>query len=355
LTPERFQKAVLDWFDQHGRKDLPWQKAINPYRVWVSEIMLQQTQVGTVIPYFERFMAAFPDVRALAAADQDDVLHLWTGLGYYARARNLHKAAKQVVTDHGGHFPDHVEGLMALPGIGRSTAGAIASISMDQRAPILDGNVKRVLTRFHAIEGWPGERAVEKQLWGLAERYTPQTRVADFTQAMMDLGATLCTRRRPDCPRCPLGGHCIARAEGEPERYPFSKPKKDKPVRETVMLILTDRDGHVLLEQRPPSGIWGGLWSFPETDRPEPEALLARLGLQEHSREPLRGFRHTFSHYHLEIRPLKVHIRTAGAAVADDSHAWVHPDDPGARGLAAPVKRLLRQLAQPESQQSLFQ
>src|SRR5690606_25530174 len=199
-----------------GRKDLPWQQHITPYRVWVSEIMLQQTQVSTVIPYFERFMARFPDVQALASAPTDDVLHLWTGLGYYARARNLHKAARAVVSEHGGEFPRDIEALTTLPGIRRSTAGAIASISMDLRAPILDGNVKRVLTRFAAVSGWPVERAVEQRLWDIAEALTPSQRLRDYTLVMMDLGATLCTRRNPDRPACPLHRHCLAHAQGNP-------------------------------------------------------------------------------------------------------------------------------------------
>ncbi len=208
MTPEQFQHSILDWFDQHGRHDLPWQQAQTPYRVWVSEIMLQQTQVATVIPYFQRFMARFPDVGALAAAEQDEVLHLWTGLGYYARARNLHKAARLVVNNWGGEFPQTLEGMESLPGIGRSTAGAILAMACGIRAPILDGNVKRVLARYACVEGWPGQTAVQKQLWALAEEYTPSRRVGDYTQAMMDLGATLCTRSKPACVLCPLQLDC---------------------------------------------------------------------------------------------------------------------------------------------------
>ena len=226
MQPTQFQRAVLAWFDQHGRKDLPWQRDLSPYRVWVSEVMLQQTQVATVIPYFERFMAAFPRVEALARADIDAVLHLWTGLGYYARARNLHRAAQLVVSDYQGRFPTELEPLQALPGVGRSTAGAILSIACGGRAPILDGNVKRVLSRCFAVPGWYGQGAVAKRLWALAESYTPSERVADYTQAMMDLGATLCSRARPQCPRCPLQGSCLAWAAGEPQRYPESRPRK---------------------------------------------------------------------------------------------------------------------------------
>ena len=213
-TPETFAARVLEWFDQHGRKDLPWQRDTTPYRVWVSEIMLQQTQVKTVIPYFERFMAALPQVQALAEAPEDRVLHLWTGLGYYARARNLHRSAQRVARELDGQFPETLAGLCDLPGVGRSTAGAILSIALGQRASILDGNVKRVLARYHRVEGWPGRSAVHQSLWDIAEQYTPAERCADYSQAIMDLGATLCTRSKPACDDCPLRGDCEARLHG---------------------------------------------------------------------------------------------------------------------------------------------
>ena len=232
-----FSDRVLHWFDAHGRKHLPWQQQISAYRVWVSEIMLQQTQVTTVIGYFERFMQRFPDVVTLANAPQDDVLHLWTGLGYYARARNLHKAAQQIATDHGGEFPQTLEQVMALPGIGRSTAGAILSIACGKSHPILDGNVKRVLARYYAIEGWPGKRAVEDTLWQHATENTPATRTNHYTQAMMDLGAMICTRSKPACDKCPLQSDCIAYAQGKQNEYPGKKPKKTLPVKSTVMWI----------------------------------------------------------------------------------------------------------------------
>jgi A/G-specific adenine glycosylase len=354
MSPETFQRAVLDWFDEHGRKDLPWQRDITPYRVWVSEIMLQQTRVATVIPYFLRFMERFPTVEDLAAAQRDEVLHLWTGLGYYARARNLHKAAIEVVASHDGRFPQQVEALACLPGIGRSTAGAIAAISMGIRAPILDGNVKRVLTRFHAIEGWPGRTAVERKLWDIAEQHTPENRVSDYTQAMMDLGATLCTRTRPDCGTCPLATHCVAHARGNMASYPSPKPKKQLPVKETVMLLLTDYQGRVLLEQRPPAGIWGGLWSFPEVDHENALApALEQRGLRERERQWLAPFRHTFSHYHLHISPLVVQV-SHGGGIREGAGAWIRPSRPGRRGLAAPVKKLLGFLQRPDHQGQLF-
>ena len=344
MSPDEFAHRVLGWYDLHGRKDLPWQQGMTPYRVWVSEIMLQQTQVATVIPYFARFMDAMPSVEALADASDDEVLHLWTGLGYYSRARNLHKAAKLVVREHAGEFPRSVEELMALPGIGRSTAGAVASLSMGIRAPILDGNVKRVLARFGAVEGWSGEKAVHDRLWRMAERYTPQNRVQHYTQAMMDLGATLCTRSKPSCLLCPVRDGCEGRMLGEPTRFPSSKPRKVLPVRQCVMPLLLNEAGDVWLQRRPPTGLWGGLWCPPQLD--DQEALSAWLQGQpmaiEHS-EPLPALRHTFSHFHLDIQPvlLRVHM-SAGVAEADQ--VWYNLRQPSRLGLAAPVKKLLKQV-----------
>jgi len=259
-----FSTSVLNWFAEHGRKNLPWQHDKTPYRVWVSEIMLQQTQVSTVIPYFEKFMASFPSLAALAAAPEDDVLAHWSGLGYYARARNLHKCAKLAVSNYGGVLPQALDELVAMPGIGRSTAGAILSLALGQPTPILDGNVKRVLARYFAVDGWPGKSDVLKQLWHISETVTPVKSTDSFNQAMMDLGATLCTRSRPACVRCPLASDCQARALGEPTRFPGKKPKKITPVKTTIMLALANADGAYLLERRPPSGIWGSLWSLPE-------------------------------------------------------------------------------------------
>ena len=346
MTPAQFRKAVLGWYDQHGRKDLPWQQDISPYRVWVSEIMLQQTQVSTVIPYFERFMQRFPNVGALAATPIDEVLHHWTGLGYYARARNLHKAAVQVAENFNGRFPEDVDALISLPGIGRSTAGAIASISMGLRAPILDGNVKRVLSRFYAIPGWPGERAVEQELWQAAEALTPKTRLREYSQVMMDLGATLCTRSKPRCGDCPLQRHCAAHARGEETAFPGRKPGKTLPVRQTLMLLLERGDGQLLLEQRPPSGLWGGLWSLPQVDSDSDiQAALRQRGLRAAGTTTLPAFRHTFSHFHLDIQPLHLRVRPASAVAESASQRWVPPQRPGRLGLAAPVKKLLTRFA----------
>ncbi len=346
MTPEQFQQQLLGWFDRHGRKTLPWQQSITPYRVWLSEVMLQQTQVATVIPYFERFIATFPSVEALAHADIDRVLHLWTGLGYYARGRNLHKAAQRVVDQHAGIFPNTLEQLQALPGVGRSTAGAILSIALRIPTPILDGNVKRVLARFHALEGWSGQSAVQQQLWLLSERYTPQLRCADYTQAIMDLGATLCRRSKPECERCPLQAGCQARALGVQQLFPYPKPKKVLPVKQCWMLILRDQPGRVLLQQRPPVGLWGGLWCLPEFDSREAlQAYVDGANSASQALQVLPEFRHTFSHFHLQIRPVVARAEGGWAAgVAESKDCWYDLDRPLELGLAAPVKRLLSQL-----------
>jgi len=346
--PAPFTTLVLDWFDQHGRKDLPWQRGITPYRVWVSEIMLQQTQVRTVIPYFERFMATFPDVMALAQAPEDEVLHLWTGLGYYARARNLHSTAKIVAHDFDGAFPDTLEGLGKLPGIGRSTAGAILSIAFGQRASILDGNVKRVLARYHRVDGWPGQTAVHQRLWDIAERYTPNKRCADYTQAMMDLGATLCTRSAPDCESCPLATGCEARAAGDQLQFPGKKPRRALPVKSTCFLVARNREDEIWLEKRPASGIWGGLWCFPEGEDPgaAPAYSLDCWGVEPDGVEILPGFRHTFSHYHLDITPVVFRINSPRGGVGEVTRQrWYNLRQPPQIGLAAPVAALLEELA----------
>jgi len=351
MKQDDFSHRLLSWFQQHGRKELPWQQSPTPYRVWVSEIMLQQTQVATVIPYFDRFMARFPDINALAEADQDEVLHLWTGLGYYARGRNLHKAARQIRDECGGKFPTELEQVMALPGIGRSTAGAILSLSMGQRHAILDGNVKRVLTRHYAIAGWPGTPAVEKQLWQLAEQHTPAQACAAYTQAIMDLGATVCRRSKPLCPLCPQQQSCEALGQGVQNQLPSPRPKKQLPTRITTMLMLSGGEGRVLLQQRPPTGIWGGLWSFPQLDQDNPsDAKIRRwckeaLGHQASITERWPVLRHTFSHFHLEIEPVRLQCKKTLARIAEHNTTWYVPAAPAALGLAAPVKQLLSQLS----------
>lgn len=354
MSPQKFDfaQAVLAWFDQHGRKHLPWQQNTTPYRVWVSEIMLQQTQVSTVIPYYERFMSAFPTVQALAAAPADEVMHLWTGLGYYARARNLHKAAQVLVDKHGGEFPATVEEVAELPGIGLSTAGAVISLSRQQRAVILDGNVKRVLARFHAVEGVPTETAAQKELWAHAEAHTPQARVHHYNQAMMDLGATLCTRSKPACLLCPLQSACVAHARHEETAYPRKKASKATPEKSAWFLLLVNAAGEVLLQQRPPAGIWGGLWSLPEypqedgVDEAALKTLLTReWGLKKPRAEiwPERG--HTFSHYHLRIHPVLVTVPELTHS-AEAPTLWCKLGTTPPVGLPAPIKALLEELGQ---------
>lgn len=348
-SPETFAARVLHWFDQHGRKDLPWQRNTSPYRVWVSEIMLQQTQVKTVIPYFERFMEAFPDVLALALAPEDEVLHRWTGLGYYARARNLHRAARQIANELGGQFPDTLDGLCVLPGVGRSTAGAILSIAFGRRASILDGNVKRVLARYHRVQGWPGQSAVHQQLWDIAEQYTPAQRCADYTQAMMDLGATLCTRSSPACTICPLATGCEALLHGDQRDYPGRKPRRALPVKSSFFLIVRSSAGEIWLEKRPSSGIWGGLWCFPEIDAPETgrQRCLDWWGVEPAQLAVQPGFRHTFSHYHLDITPVVAELNaTPHAVMAASGQLWYNLRQPPQIGLAAPVAALLAKLAE---------
>ncbi len=347
--PDDFAARVLDWFDRAGRKGLPWQRDPTPYRVWVSEIMLQQTQVQTVIPYFERFVGRFPDVVALAEAPLDAVLHLWSGLGYYARARNLHRAARQVRDRHAGVFPADLEAVAALPGVGRSTAGAILSLALGQRQPILDGNVKRVLARHFAVAGWPGRAAVAKRLWQLAETLTPDQRAGNYNQAMMDLGATLCARSAPDCPSCPLLPSCVAHREGAVGDYPGRKPAKALPIRAVQLLLVRDGVGRVLLERRPPAGIWGGLWSLPQLDLAgDPLAWCSDRQLGDGARVTSHGpvRRHTFSHFRLDMHPVEIRLEQPGLRALDgDGIVWYKPDDPDAFGLAAPIRQLLADLA----------
>jgi len=343
LPAEQFSAAILNWYDTHGRKDLPWQQHKTPYRVWVSEIMLQQTQVTTVIPYYQAFMRRFPDVVALADADQDEVLHHWTGLGYYARARNLHKAARQIRDSHGGQFPQQFDQVLALPGIGRSTAGAVLSLALGQHWPILDGNVKRVLCRFFAIDGWPGLKPVEQQLWQQAGRLTPATRVEHYNQAMMDIGATLCRRGQPDCGACPLAEHCQAHLQGRQRQLPASRPKKTLPVKGTTMVLLRWQHA-LLLIQRPPTGLWGGLWCFPELDHHQNLApWLSAQGIGEYRQMELKGFRHTFSHFHLDIRPLLVDVQRwdGGQVMEAAGQLWYNIHRPASVGLAAATRKLL--------------
>lgn len=344
---ESFSDQLLTWFDHAGRKDLPWQKDNSPYHVWLSEIMLQQTQVNTVIPYYLRFTQAFPNIELLAKASIDDVLALWTGLGYYARARNLHKTAVIVVELHQGNMPADLDDLIALPGIGRSTAGAIMALGHHQRFPILDGNVKRVLTRYAAIEGWPGNKVVENKLWHYAEDLLPQHRFADYIQAQMDLGATLCTRSKPNCFECPINSDCKAFAQGTPTQYPTPKPKRIIPSRQTHWIVAQSSTGKLLLEQRDMQGIWGGLWSFPEskTATAVHEHCQCNTNFSPITTQPLDTIKHVFSHFKLDIYPHLIQCKANLNHVADNSKLkWYKIDEALQLGLPAPVKLLIQSL-----------
>jgi A/G-specific adenine glycosylase len=383
-----FSNALLTWFDQHGRKNLPWQKNKSSYSVWISEIMLQQTQVATVIPYYDTFMRRFPSVSDLANAPVDEVLHLWTGLGYYARARNLHKAAQQVRDLHAGKFPITFDEVIALPGIGRSTAAAVLSLSLNQAYAIMDGNVKRVLTRYMAIEGWTGSKKIEDRLWMEAEALKPsvfnlsksaqerlylhekdapfrEPRYGDYTQAIMDLGATICTRSKPKCDDCPMQSHCLAYAQGKQADFPFKKPKKQIPTKYTTMLI-PSFNGQVLMQQRPPSGIWGGLWGFLETgfdkesEKTTDEALLMlkdsllKVNLEDAQVQELSTFKHTFSHFHLFILPVLIELKEPPLQTINESNMglddsainqlWFDSYNPSKIGLSAPTIKILEML-----------
>lgn len=338
-SPAALQKAILSWFDEFGRHDLPWQKNPTPYRVWVSEIMLQQTQVTTVIPYYQKFMKAFPSVKSLATAPVDSVLHLWSGLGYYARARNLQAAAKMVHEKYQGKFPSEIEKLVELPGIGRSTAGAIASLSMQIHAPILDGNVKRLYARVFAVPGWPGAPDVANKLWPLAEKFLPKNRAGDFNQALMDLGATICTRSKPKCDLCPVQKFCEAFKLDKIAEFPGKKSQIKRPTRSTKMLIILDARGRVLLEKRPEYGIWGGLWSFPE------RALVA----QSSRAQTIEPIEHIFSHFKLIIHPIILAKKEVPPSVMENSgQIWYKLTDPLPGGVAAPIAKLLERLKMQE-------
>ena len=346
---DTFATRLLAWFDISGRHDLPWQHPRTPYRVWLSEIMLQQTQVKTAAPYFERFVMALPTLRDLAQAPLDDVLALWSGLGYYARARNLHAAAKLCVERHGGDLPRDIDALSALPGIGRSTAAAILSQAWRERFAILDGNVKRVLSRYHGIDGWPGLPAVEKRLWKLADEHVASShladaRMADYTQAQMDLGATLCTRSDPACVLCPLQQDCVARREGRTTELPTAKPGKTPPQKYAHVLWAEDADGRVLLQRRPPTGIWASLWTLPQA---EDEALAmhwfdTHLTGERSRAQALAPVAHAFSHYKLQLQPLRWRGASLRNRIGDnDDLRWVAREELATLGIPAPIRKLL--------------
>jgi len=338
-----FASRIIHWQLHHGRHTLPWQGTRDPYRIWLSEIMLQQTQVATVIPYFERFVARFPDLPALAAAQEDDVLALWSGLGYYSRARNLHAAARAVVTRHGGIFPARPDAIAQLPGVGRSTAAAIAALAFSQRCAILDGNVKRVLARHGGIAGWPGDKTVESALWTRAESLLPDTAIETYTQGMMDLGALVCTRSQPNCAVCPVNADCVAHAQGRVQELPAPRPKKALPEKQVQMLLLLDR-GELMLEKRPSQGIWGGLWSLPEL-APDVDAAShcrERFGFTALAQQALPQFTHSFTHFKLHIQPVRLQL--APRHDTPPGQIWLPLADALDAALPAPVRTLVRQL-----------
>jgi A/G-specific adenine glycosylase len=338
---------LLRWFEREGRHDLPWQHPRTPYRVWLSEVMLQQTQVATVIPYFERFVRELPTLPVLAAAPLDRVLALWSGLGYYSRARNLHRAAQRCCEQHGGDLPGSAEELAALPGIGRSTAAAILAQAHGQRHAILDGNVRRVLARHAGVAGDVASAPVQRALWQIAEGNLPRTRLADYTQAIMDLGATLCTRSAPACPRCPLAVDCVARIQARTEALPQRRSRRGSPTRGCALLVLRDGDSRVLLERRPPTGVWGGLWSVPECPmEADPIAVTrARFGLRGRDPRDLSAFKHVFTHFTLVAQPRLVKVSDSAVAIADNpALRWVGRDELSELGLAAPIRALLERI-----------
>jgi A/G-specific adenine glycosylase len=349
---DSFANRLLQWFAVHGRHDLPWQLDPDPYRIWVSEVMLQQTQVGTVIAYFERFIARFPNIETLAGASIDEVLALWSGLGYYARARNLHRAAGIVVEQHAGSLPADFDRLIELPGIGRSTCAAILAQAHRQRHAILDGNVKRVIARFHAIEGWPGQTAVARELWARADEHTPARQVAAYTQAIMDLGATLCTRGQPHCELCPVADDCEARSRGIQSRLPTRRPKPARRVRMLTVLVVQNAAGETLLERRPQSGIWGGLLSFPELDvgDNEDEWCHRLLGQRPSAKEAMASIEHAFTHFDLTLLPMRLTLASNAATVMDgDRWLWYNSSRPLPGGVATPIGKILREVTQLES------
>lgn len=350
MSDASFAGRLLRWFEQHGRHDLPWQHPREPYRVWVSEVMLQQTQVSTVIPYFERFMQRFPDVRTLAQASTDDVLQFWAGLGYYARGRNLHRAAQQMVEQHDGNVPQDIESVSALPGVGRSTAGAILAQAFGQRHAILDGNVRRVLARHAGIDGWPGLPKVQARLWEIAQAHLPNARLADYTQALMDLGASLCRARAPQCERCPVREDCVAHRDDRVAELPARRPTRARVQREAHVLLLVDGHDRVLVERRPPTGIWGGLWCPPVIDMDGAEDWRAHArhrGAAPDSARPLPVLHHAFTHFDLALQPLRIPcIDVVPSTIAENAEqAWIKLSDPATwPGLPAPIRKLVAQL-----------
>ncbi|WP_058519870.1 A/G-specific adenine glycosylase [Legionella tucsonensis] len=340
---KKFSQPLLQWHALYGRNNLPWQLPRTPYRVWISEIMLQQTQVQTVIPYFERFMQQFPNINTLAQANDDEVLSLWSGLGYYSRARNLHQTAKIVVQHHGGVLPDNYQLLKELPGIGPSTAAAIASQAFNQPIAILDGNVKRVLTRFFMIKGYPEQAQVKKTLWELANSCMPNENCANYTQAIMDLGSLCCTPKNPNCHNCPLQNSCLALKYEEQHLYPTKKVKKTIPIQYQQFLVLYNEQNSIYLEKKPPAGLWGGLWCLPSLDKEDCPLNFIRLNYDLSGEAPrqLMTFKHRFSHFHLEINALSIKIKTLGNILSEKQGQWFAKEQINSLGLARPTSKIL--------------
>jgi len=342
--PSSFSARVVRWQRAHGRHDLPWQGTRDAYRIWLSEIMLQQTQVSTVLPYYGRFLARFPHVGALAAAPDDEVMALWSGLGYYARARNLHRAAREVVARYGSNFPTAFEDLASLPGIGRSTAAAIAAFAGGERRAILDGNVRRVLARHAGIEGDPSSAAVLSRLWETAESRLPAKDIETYTQAMMDLGADVCSVRKPACLACPVNTDCVARLEDRIDELP-GKRARAAPKRKRIAMLVAISRGEVLLEKRPPSGIWGGLWSLPEADADaDPARAIRDWGITPAQVSPLAPFEHAFTHFTLEVAPWRIDVRMVQPLAAERGATWLALSELAGAALPSPVRKLLMRL-----------
>ncbi|NKB46513.1 MAG: A/G-specific adenine glycosylase [Legionellales bacterium] len=343
---DQIQQRLLDWYANHGRKHLPWKQPLTPYRVWVAEVMLQQTQVATVLPYYERFIQRFASVEDLAAAALDDVLQLWAGLGYYSRARNLHRTAQIIISDHGGQFPDELTLLRKLPGIGEYTAGAIVSFAFQRQASIVDGNVKRVISRLHALPDWPGQSQTHRLIWDIATHYTPKQQCHLYNQAIMDLGSLVCTPNQPDCSQCPWQIFCIAHQRQQTDCFPVKKPTVAKPTQERYFLLLKNPQQQILLEKRPPTGIWGGLWSLPECSLTQNISHWCKqyYGLSIHQQSPLPTFKHSFSHYHLMIHPIALDVSQTINVIRDGGQTcWYDQAQAITQGIPKPVKYLLEQ------------
>ena len=338
-----FANAIIVWQKLHGRNDFPWQNTADPYAIWVSEIMLQQTQVAAVVGYYGNFMQRFPSIAALANATQEEVLQSWSGLGYYSRARNLHAAAQKIVDDFGGAFPTQFDDILSLPGIGRSTAAAISTFALNAPQPILDGNVKRVFARHFNIAGYTVAPKIAQQLWQIAERENPTNNAIAYTQGLMDLGATLCTRTKPQCLACPVNASCEALAKNLVSTLPTPKPRKIIPEKSTTMLLIINNK-EILLEKRPQTGIWAGMWSLPEIDMHEiaTEVAASRLGLEVETAEPLPIVNHAFTHFKLAITPQPLHLIKQTPRAKQSNYIWLPIDEAISAAIPTPVRNILQ-------------